>query len=302
MLMQYNSHHCWMKGSMQTRLINTQIWTFSIIMVVNVFSSFAIWKISALKMLWQDKKKVQERKKGGGKKTGNLWFCGIFSNIGSRPGPIPWLHLCPRECFPCQHTFLTVAEHSVSCGFGSWHPGPGRAWFRFYQCWARSRQFCGGAASSLSRGPRFQASWIKLHRHSAHHKCTVIDMVLVVPAYTNSSVSYGKQWEEINRHFGGLEGVCIHLNDQSSVQWEAFDHVLLLCLCCMGACYDWNGLLVQDGLLLGLCQERQHFKYSISSRFIVTGIELHGVWSAARGQLRVIVAFGHLGHRMQWNK
>ncbi len=96
------------------------------------------------------------------------------------------------------------------------------------------------------------------------------------------------------------------------MQWPAFYHVLLLCLCCMGACYDWIWLLVQGGLLLGLFQERQHFKYPISSRFIVTGLEnvkpdiltiaLLGVWSAARGQLKVIAAYDHLRQRMQWKK
>lgn len=41
----------------------------------------------------------------------------------------------------------------------------------------------------------------------------------------------------------------------------------------MGACYDWIGLLVQQGLLL---KERQ--QYSISSQFIVIGIELLNFW------------------------
>lgn len=44
----------------------------------------------------------------------------------------------------------------------------------------------------------------------------------------------------------------------------------------MGACYDWIGLLVQQGLLLGLLRERQ--KYSISSQFIVIGIEFLNCW------------------------
>lgn len=140
-------------------------------------------------MLSQDKKSSKGRERGWRGEKGNLWFCGIFSNIGSRPGPIPWLHLYPRECFPCQHTFLPVAEHSVSCGFGSRNPGPGRAWFCFYQWWAKCPQFCGGAAAYLSRGRRFLGELNQTLSASAHHKCTVIDMV--VPTYTNSLVSWG---------------------------------------------------------------------------------------------------------------
>lgn len=86
MLMQYNSHHCWMKGSMQTRLINTQIWTFSIIMVVNVFSSFAIWKIPALKMLWQDKKKSRKGRRGEEKKTEISGFVEYLATLAPDPG------------------------------------------------------------------------------------------------------------------------------------------------------------------------------------------------------------------------
>lgn len=119
---QYNFDHCWMKGSLQTRLINTQIWTFSTIVVILAFSYLKDFstQIDTRLQLWQNKK-------GGkmGKKNGNLWFCGIFSNIGSRPGPTLWLQLRPGECFPCQHTSLPVAEHSGSCGFGSRHPGSG---------------------------------------------------------------------------------------------------------------------------------------------------------------------------------
>lgn len=70
----------------------------------------------------------------------------------------------------------------------------------------------------------------------------------------------------------------------------------------MGACYDWISLLVQEGLSLGLFQERQHFEYPISAQFIVSRIELLGVRSAARGHLRVIAAYGHLRQRMQRNK
>lgn len=117
-------HRWWMKGSLLTRLINTQIWKYSAIMVTTVILVF-LSEISALKIdtrlqLWQNKKPREE-----GEKNGNIWFCGIFSNIGSRPGPILWFHLCPRKCSPCQHTSLPVGEHSGSCGFGSWHPGSG---------------------------------------------------------------------------------------------------------------------------------------------------------------------------------
>ena len=54
-----------------------------------------------------------------------IWFCGLFSNIGSTPRSIPWHQSYPRECFPCQHTSVSVAELSVSCGFWSGHPGSG---------------------------------------------------------------------------------------------------------------------------------------------------------------------------------
>lgn len=86
--------------------------------------SLAIWTISELKSLPGFSSggiKSPVREKRG--KNGNLWFFGIFSNIGFRPGPILWLRLCPRECFPCQHTSLPVADQSVNCGFRSRHPG-----------------------------------------------------------------------------------------------------------------------------------------------------------------------------------
>lgn len=73
-------------------------------------------------MLWQDENSRKGRGRGGDVK---IWFCGLFSNIGSTPRPIPWHHLCPRECFPCQHTSVSVAELSVSCGFWSGHPDSG---------------------------------------------------------------------------------------------------------------------------------------------------------------------------------
>lgn len=114
----YKCDHCWRKGSLQTLLSNIFYPSGP-----NCRFSFAIWKISALKSVpgfSSGRTDSSGREKG---KNGNLWFCGIFSNTGSRVRPILWLHLCPRECFPCQHTSLPVAEHGVSCGFRSWHPG-----------------------------------------------------------------------------------------------------------------------------------------------------------------------------------
>lgn len=60
---------------------------------------------------------------GKGGQNGNLWFCGIFSNIGSRSWPTLWFHLYPRVCFPCQHTILPVlslmaAQRAVGLGRG----------------------------------------------------------------------------------------------------------------------------------------------------------------------------------------
>lgn len=71
----------------------------------------------------------------GGKQNGNLWFCGIFSNVGSRPGPFfffffPWFRLRLRERFPCQHTFLPLSQSpqrllAGGCGTLVWDgPGP----------------------------------------------------------------------------------------------------------------------------------------------------------------------------------
>lgn len=156
-------------------------------MVVNVVFSSAIWKILALKCSRRIKSPAKEERGGGEGRKEISGFVEYLATLAPDRGPIPWLHLYPRECFPCQHTFLPVAEHSVSCGFGSRNPGPGRAWFCFYQWWAKCPQFCGGAAAYLSRGRRFLGELNQTLSASAHHKCTVIDMV--VPTYTNSLVS-----------------------------------------------------------------------------------------------------------------
>lgn len=121
----YDFHRCGIKGSFQTRLINTQIWKCSAIMVTTVvlvlLSEISALKIDTRLQLRRNKKPIEG--KWGEKRK--IWFCEIFSNIGSRPRPILWFHLCPRKCFPCQHTSLPVGEHSGCCGFESWHPGSG---------------------------------------------------------------------------------------------------------------------------------------------------------------------------------
>lgn len=90
-------------------LINTQILPFFTIILSTVIFVLLFEKISALQIytrlaLWWSEN-ASERT---GKKMEISGFCRIFSNIGSRPGPILWLHSCPRECFPCQHTSLPV--------------------------------------------------------------------------------------------------------------------------------------------------------------------------------------------------
>lgn len=208
-------------------------------------------------------KRTSEGKKEGRKKKTEIWFCRIFSNIGSSSGPILWLHLCPRECFPCQHTSLPCCWSllelwvSVVCA----QAGPGSA---FNQCcWAGSCMVhTAGTESKMTPSA------------SAHCNHIVIEMLLAgwwvrhppTPWWAEAAVGGDKHFQWPSGSLRSPKCLCNHLcNDKH------FYHVLLLCLCCMGACYDWIGLTAGEGPALGLFQGRQHFKYSISSRFIVTG-------------------------------
>lgn len=187
MLIQYNFHHCWMKGSKQTRLINTQIWTFSIIMVVNVFLVLLSERFEHSKCSGRIKK--SRKGKGGRKKTEISGFVEYLATLAPDPGLFLGFTFVQGNVSHVSTLFWLLLSTQWVVGLGHGTLDRGGSGSAFTSAGQEADKFCGGAASSLSRGPRFQASWIKLHRHSAHHKCTVIDMVLVVPAYTNSLVS-----------------------------------------------------------------------------------------------------------------
>lgn len=129
----------------------------------NCRCSFAIRKISALKSIpgfTSGRVKSPGREDGGGK-NGNLWFCGIFSNIGSRLG-LFFGFSCVQGNVSHVSTLLCLLL-STQWAAASGHGTLVRAWFCFYQRWSGSRQLCGGAASYLSVGPRIWGplGWIR---------------------------------------------------------------------------------------------------------------------------------------------
>lgn len=76
---------------------------------------------------------------------------------------------------------------------------------------------------------------------SAHHKYTIIGIVLGVPTKKQLLGKLSCQGEEINGRLGDLEGVLTSLNVGVIIcTTTGIDHVWLPCLCFMGACYDWS--------------------------------------------------------------
>lgn len=76
----------WMKGSLQTRLINAQIWKCSAIMVTTVvlvlLSEFSALKIDTRLQLWQNKKPTE----GNGKRTEISGFAEYLATLAPDPG------------------------------------------------------------------------------------------------------------------------------------------------------------------------------------------------------------------------
>lgn len=106
----------------------------------------------------------------GGKQNGNLWFCGIFSNVGSRPGPFFFFFLLSLASLASQGTFpmsahfpAPFAEPSAAFGWGLWHPCLGWAGSCFHQWLGRKLTVLRCRGQPLEPGPPwFQASLIKL--------------------------------------------------------------------------------------------------------------------------------------------
>lgn len=149
------------------------------------FSSFAIWKIWALKMLWQDKKKKSRKGRRGGEKTPEIsGFVEYLATLAPDPGLFLGFTCVQGNVSHVSTLFwlLLSPQWVVGLGHGTLdRGGPGSA---FTSAGQEVDSFAVEQPAPWAGVLDFRLSWTP--SASAHHKCTVFDMVLVVPAYTNS--------------------------------------------------------------------------------------------------------------------